>query len=224
MNRHVKPTLDLRPIFGAALDRLLTGDLAGYRGPDGTGDRFVDKLAHGMLLDPVAAAKATTAADARARGLPQLKAAVERATTLNRPKQALLDRLAQCRTLFQDETFFRHFPRRLHPLFPWQPSREPRHPLEGVYLPLNRWGSPLGEGPEWDGDFGDYVTQAWHFRWDDDTPDEALYTLGCGGGLSLMDHYTDDYAPAFLATYGKRLRRVIAEAKPGLGGLADNWD
>jgi hypothetical protein len=205
-----------RAILNGALERLVTGDMKDEIGPDGL--TFLQKLAKQLFGDPAAAAKLSAPRN------PAVKVAVDRAEALNAPKRAIMDRLARCVTLFQDDTFFRDFPSRLHPLFPWQPSREPRHPLEGVYLPLNRWGSPLGEGPDWDGDFADYVTQAWHFRWDDDTPDKALYTLGCGGALSLMDHYTDDYAPAFLATYDKGLRRMLAEAQAGVGGLADNWD
>jgi hypothetical protein len=148
---------EMSAAFGVVLDRLLDGDLKNHTGSHGR--NYVEKLAYEMLLDPALAAKLTATAR-----MPQIKTAIERATALNRPKQALLDLAERCKTLFADETFFRHFPSRLHPLFPWQPARAPIHPLEGVYLPLNRWGRPLGEGRDWDGEFADYVAQAWHFN------------------------------------------------------------
>jgi hypothetical protein len=206
------------------ITRLLDGEYKDRTGSHGR--TYVEQLAYEMLLDPKAAAKAIAIADARARGLPQLKAAVDRAKALNAPKQALLDRLAGCKTLFADETFFRHFPARLHPLFPWQPARAPIHPLEGVYLPLNRWGAPLGEGRDWDGEFADYVAQAWHFNlfpeggeFDHERHaliDEGVYDIGCSHHLG---HYLDGHAPAFLASYAGRLRRLLAEAKPSVGAL-----
>jgi hypothetical protein len=219
---HLRHTV--HTILTEAITRLTDGDLADYRGSHGR--NFIEKLAFQIF------ARGENTADliAKARS-PAIKTAFERAAALNAPKQAILDRLAQCKSLFaDDETFFRHFPSRLVPLFPWQPRREPIHPLEGVYLPLNRWRAPLGEGPEWDGGFGDYVDRAWNFNlfpdgdFDDDLSeliDEGVYSIGgCGDRrLGLMDHFTDDDAPAFLATYTVRLRRVLAEAKPGVGAL-----
>jgi hypothetical protein len=206
--------MNVQEIVDAAVERLLNGDLKNET--YGTGFTFVQKLAKQLFEDPAAAAKLSAPRN------PAVKAAVEQATALNAPKQSILDRLASCKTLFEDETFFRCFPLVLRPLFPRLPPDAPRHPLEGVYLPLNRWGKPLAEGPEWDGDFADYAGQGWHFRWDDNMPEEALYTLGCSAGLGLLDHFTDRNAPAFLAAYTKRLRRLLTLAVPGVGGLNED--
>jgi hypothetical protein len=200
-------------MLGEAITRLTDGDLKTRTGSHGL--NCLEKLARDMFLNPAAAAKLSATAR-----MPQIKIAVERAREINRPKDAIMAQLAKCKTLFADDAFFRNFPARLHPLFDWQPAREPIHPCEGMYLPLNRWGHPLGEGRDWDGDLKEYcdtddaITNAWHFRWDDDTPDEAIYDIGYSHGLPLMDHYRDDHAPAFLATYASRLRRVLAEVHP----------
>jgi hypothetical protein len=209
----------IHAIYGETISRLVDGDFKTKSNSHGR--TSTEQLARDIFLNPRAADKLIATAR-----MPQIKTALERARELNRPKDAIMVQLAKCKTLFADDAFFRNFPARLHPLFDWQPSREPIHPCEGMYLPLNRWGHPLGEGPDWDGDLKEYrdtddaIVNAWHFRSDDDTPDEAIYDIGYGRALALMDHYVDDHAPAFLAAYARRLRRLLAEVHPTAGAMA----
>jgi hypothetical protein len=196
---------NVRAIFGEVITRLLDGDMKDRRNDHGR--TYIEQLARDIFLDPK---KAELTARAR---LPEIKRSLDEATVLNRPKDAIMCQLSRCTTL--DATFFTNFPARLRPLGPWRPAGGG---LYLPYLPLNRWGHPLGKGPDWRGDLEEYldsneaIFEAWHFAPDDGTPREPLYDAP----IRSSDRRKE---AAFLATYASRLRRVLAEAKPSDGGL-----
>jgi hypothetical protein len=239
-------TSSVRVIYGAALDRLLDGDLKNHTGSHGR--NYVEKLASQMLLDPKRAAELTAGADARARGLPQLKAAVDRANALNASKQALLDKLARCKDRGSvgpngpADNFFRDMPYRLYSLRSWTKENPRWAEMEHAYLPLNHSEAPLGE-EDWRGgyEYHLHANRAWFFKCDprefgmllDEDPGySGLPHWNCGEPLRCL--YTVRDFPdvnsikrdrEFLAVYAGRLRRLLAEATPGVGGLAVvDWD
>jgi hypothetical protein len=109
----------------------------------------------------------------------------------------------------------------------------PRHD-EHVYIPLNRAGVPLrlatkeqALGEAAGGRRGDYdPAQAWHFRRDPTEIGLLIKDDRCGAEWPYKRnclYVTKDlYGVAdsvFLPIYRKRLRRLLAEAVPGIGGL-----
>jgi hypothetical protein len=218
----MKPTLDVRAIFGDVISRLLDGDLKDK--PNDNGWTFVEELARQMLFNPRKAAELI----AKAR-LPGVKASIERASALNAPKLALLATAERCkawggslRPAKGKPVFFRDLPHRLYrPYWTEENPGNPRHD-EHVYLPLSHEGVPLG------GERGDdNPARAWHFKRDpaeigvlikDDRCDaEWPYKRNCLYVTKDLYGVADN---VFLAVYRKRLRRLIAEAVPGVGGLS----
>jgi hypothetical protein len=200
-------------IFGEMIIRLLNSDFK---------DEIIEELARDMLLDPIPTAELTTCA--HAAGGP-IKAAVDRAIALNRPKQALLDLAERCkkrggyyRSDYKPGQVAFHFdlPYVLKPL---DENYGPH-----VYMPCNRDYAPLGElgkvtgGKFWK--YDNYPERAWHFRRDPREIDGAW--LDPPNVLYLYGGADKEYpsARAELETYRKRLRRVLAEAIPGVGGLS----
>jgi hypothetical protein len=219
MNAIAAPRLDVRAIFGGVIARLLDGDMKDKT--NDAGRTYVEQLAYQMFPDPAAAAKLTASAR-----LPAVKASIERAAALNAPKQAIMDLAAQCkkrgglaRRDYKSGQVAFHFdlPYVLMPL-------DKKYGLH-VYMPCNRDYAPLGQlgkmtgGMFWH--YDDYPERAWHFRrdpreiegaWLD--PPNKLYLYG---GADKVEYKS---ARAFMARYRERLRCVLAEAVPGVGGLS----
>jgi hypothetical protein len=234
----MKPTLDVRAIYEQVIERLLNGDMKGRK--NSRGWTYVEQLAHDMFLHPKMAAKLT----AMAR-LPAVKASVERALALNAPKQAIMDRAERikkrgeydrrgyyeargCRErgdLYEDGArsryrkpeepmFYLDLPFRLQPL-------DKRHGPH-VFLPLHRKYKLLGtDRNDHVRDYDDHADLAWHFRRD---PREIA-----GAWSPKQDYYVytmSDYGNSlknekpFLNEYRRRLRVLLAEAVPGVGGLS----
>jgi hypothetical protein len=150
----------------------------------------------GPAVTPKKAAELTAKASARAC-LPAVKASVERAAALNAPKLALLDHVEQIERYWTDAPYCLH---RLE---------------EGSWLPLNRSYKPLGGDPGGYYDYEACTGQAWSFRADphgiEGEPDRSEEWLYIAYDLSRVrgEH----------AAYVRRLRRILAEAVPGVGGL-----
>jgi hypothetical protein len=221
----------MRAMYGEVITRLLDGDMKDKANENGW--TFVEELARQMLLDPKAAAELTAKASARGC-LPAVKAAVERAAALNAPKLALLAIAERCKTwggsLRSDKgepVFFRDLPHRLYR--PYWTEENPGNPRrdEHVYMPLNRHGAPFGEEGGRRGDHDYNPAQAWHFRRDpaelgilikdDRSAAEWPYKRNCLYTTKDLCGVADS---AFLPVYRERLRRVLAEAVPGVGGLS----
>jgi hypothetical protein len=218
------PRLDLRPSFGRAIVQLLDGHMKDER--DANGWTFVEQLACDMFLSPQKAAKACAIAEARARGLPQLKAAIDRAKTLNAPKDAIMARLALCkdRGPYQRDPHLRSphfhldFPKKLHDL-------DPERYGPWCYLPTNYHHSVLGS----DGDCGswsfssqaDHSWDMWCFRRDPHQI-EGAWSPRKGFGDYLYTPHDEDECKTerkWLDRYRARLRLLLAEAVPGAGAL-----
>jgi hypothetical protein len=227
----VKPTPDGRAIFGEVIERLLNGDMRDRKNSrDWT---YVEELARQMLLNPEKAAELTAKASAPGC-LPGIKASVERAAALNAQKLAILATAERCKTwggslrpAKGEPVFFRDLPHRLYR--PYWTEENPGNPRrdEHVYMPLNRDGAPFGEEGGRRGDFAYHPAQAWHFRRD---PDEIGILIKDDRSAAEWPYKRNSlYAikdlkgiadGAFLAVYRKRLRRLLAEAVPGVGGLS----
>jgi hypothetical protein len=118
--------------------------------------------------------------------------------------------------------FFRDLPHRLYR--PYWTEENPRNPRrdEHVYLPLSHEGVPLG------GERGDEnPARAWHFRRDPAEVGVLIKDDRCGAEWPYKRnclYVTKDlYGVAdnvFLSIYQKRLRRLLAEVVPGIGGLS----
>jgi hypothetical protein len=216
----------VRAAFGEVLD-LLDGDFKDRT--NSRGNTYTEELARQMFLDQAMAEKLNATAQ-----LPQVRAAVDRAVVLNRPKQDLLDIARRCqerggydRSDYKGGQVAFHFdlPYVLMPLDekhgPLAPAGQ--RPAAHVYMPCNRDYAPLGElgkatgGSFWD--YDDYPERAWHFRrdpreiegaWLD--PPNVLYLYGAADREYPSDR-------AFMEIYRKRLRLVLAEAVPGAGPL-----
>jgi hypothetical protein len=216
MNAHRKPALDLRPVFGDAIAKLLDGDMKAER--NDAGWTFVEQLARDMFLSAEKAAKVTAIADARARGLPQLKAAVDRARELNAPKQALLD-FAERTDPFDPQFLID---------LPFCFSRLDTTCGDGtqLWLPTNRKYKPLGKPLR--GTFYDYeefADQAWHFRRNPREIAGAWARQQDFVWIEAEREYSRKARRAFHQLYLDRLRRILAEAIPRCGGLARiDWD
>jgi hypothetical protein len=192
----VKPTPDGRAIFGEAIERLLNGDMADKANDNGR--TYIEQLARDMFRDPKKAAELTATARS-----PAARGSIERANALNARKQAIVDRAEHIK---HDKRFLSDLPYCLHRL------------EDGSWLPLNRSYKPLGGDPCGYYDYQACTGQAWRFRadpheidgvWQPDMGEEWLYIaydLCRGRG----EH----------AAYVRRLRRVLAEAVPGVGGLS----
>ncbi len=209
---------DCRAIFNTVIDRLLNGDMKDKRNAGGW--TYVEQLAHDMFADPKMAAKLTATA-----GLPGVKASLKRAAALNAPKLALLATAEQCKT--RGATFRLDLPHRLLRLH-HSTDEDPRYG-EHVYLPLNRSGVPLGEEAGWRGCYDRCDASAWHFRRDpneigvlidDDSEIEGGWPPGGRNYLYITDDLHGMADSVFLSVYRDRLRRVLAEAVPGVGGLS----
>jgi hypothetical protein len=183
------------------------------------GRTFVEELAHGMFLDPNLAAKLTASANARARGIPSLKASIERAMALNAPKNALLSTLDRCKgrgPLQREEhepppNFYLDFPKKLHQL-------DPERYGPWCYLPTNWHHALIGTDGHSFSSRDDYGWEMWAFRRD---PFEIEGAWSDQRGYFYTWRDKDDCKTdrAFLARYRDRLRRVLAEAVPGVGAL-----
>jgi hypothetical protein len=191
------------------------------------GWNYVEELARQMFLDPKTAAELVAKASAPGC-LPGIKASVERAAALNAPKLALLATAERCKELgsFQrggrGPLFYLDLPYTIEPLFerygPLAPSSQ-----DGaqVYLPVHRNYKPLGTdyaGPVRGYDVADL---AWHSGV---TPARSR-ALGrrsndCCYFYTSVDYDNYRTEKEFLAAYRDRLRRVLAEAVPGMGGLS----
>jgi hypothetical protein len=226
----VKPMPGVRAIFEQVFERLLNGDMKERK--NSRGWNYVEELAR-QMLDPKKAAQLIAKASARGC-LPGIQASVERAVALNAPKLALLATAERCKTwggslrpAKGEPVFFRDLPHRLHrPYWTEENPGNPRHD-EHVYMPLNRNGAPLGEEAGWcGGDYNYNPAHAWHFRRDpaeigvlikdDRCAAEWPYRRNC---LYVTDDLYGVADNAFLGVYRERLRRVLAEAVPGMGGL-----
>jgi hypothetical protein len=225
-------------LLGETLDRLTDGDLKNYTGSHGR--TFIEQLARDLLLDPITAEKLLTARH------PAVRAAIDRATALNTPKQALLDRLARCKdrgSVYDDmpkdeANFFRDMPCRLYSLRSWTKEDPSWERMEHAYLPLNQNAAPLGEEVDWHQRRGEYhrcTDQAWFFRCDprefgmliDKDPDQPGSRHWKQNEPPRCLYTVRDFPdvnstkrdPEFLAAYAGRLRRLLAEAVL-LGALA----
>jgi hypothetical protein len=181
-----------------------------------------------MFERPELAAKLTAMAH-----LPAVKASIERAAALNAPKLAILDLAERCKTWggsLQPEqvVFFRDLPHRL--FRPYWTDENPGNPRrdEYAYVPLNWHGAPFGEDGGRRGDHDYSPARAWHFRRDpaefavliDDDPE--IIHGDAPGKRNYLYAIADLHGvadSAFLAVYRKRLRRLLAEAVPGVGAL-----
>jgi hypothetical protein len=193
----VKPMPPVRAIYGEVITRLLDGDEKDRT--NGNGRTFVEELARQMLLNPKKSAELTARASAPGC-LPAVKSAVERAAALNAPKLALLDHVKRIERYWTDAPYCMH---RLE---------------DGSWLPLNRSYKPLGGDPGAYYDYEACTGQAWSFRadpheiegvWQPDRSEEWLYIA-----------YDLSRVRGEHAAYLRRLRRVLAEAVPGVGGLS----
>jgi hypothetical protein len=207
---------DVRAIYEQVIERLLNGDMKDRK--NSRGWNYVEELARQMLLDPKMAAKLTAMAH-----LPAVKASVERALALNAPKQAIMDRAERIKKRGEYDrrycepgkpAFYLDLPFRFQPL-------DKRHGPH-VYLPLHRKYKLLGTNyndhvPSYD----DHADLAWHFRRD---PREIE-----GAWSPKQDYFvytSSDYGNSlknekpFLNEYRRRLRVLLAEAVPGVGGLS----
>jgi hypothetical protein len=217
------PTPDVRAIYEEAIERLLNGDMKDRK--NSRGWNYVEELARQMLLDPKKAVELVTKASARGC-LPAIKASVERAAALNAPKLALLATAERCKKrggyTREDGSpaFYLDLPYKLHQL---DPERHGPH----VYLPTNRHHRPLGQEQHEGGSHKDHAGQAWHFRGDPHEI-EGAWSKHCGDYLYVSeDRDKCKTERAFLELYGGRLRRILAEAVPSVGGLRvepDDWD
>jgi hypothetical protein len=218
------PRLDTRAMFGTDIARLLDGDMNDKR--NDAGWTFVEQLARDMFLSPDKAAEATAIADARARGLPQLKAAVDRAKALNAPKDAVMARLALCkdRGPYQRDPHYRSphfhldFPKKLHDL-------DPERYVPWCYLPTNYHHSVLGSDgscESWSfSDRDDHSWDMWCFRRDPHEIEGAWSSHERHGDYLYTHHDTDDrgWGRKYIDRYSARLRLLLAEAVPGVGAL-----
>jgi hypothetical protein len=231
----------MRAIYEQVIERLLNGDMKDRKNCRGW--NYVEELARQMILDPKKAAELIAKASARGC-LPGIKASVERAVALNAPKLALLATADQikkrghydrrgyyeargCRDrgdLYEDGArsryrkpeepmFYLDLPFRLQPL-------DKRHGPH-VFLPLHRKYKLLGtDRDDHVRDYDDHADVAWHFRRDpreiegawSPKQDYFVYTMSDYGN-SLKNE------KPFLNEYRRRLRVLLAEAVPGVGGL-----
>jgi hypothetical protein len=207
------PIPDARAIFEDAIARLLTGDMKDTKNDNGL--TYLQQLAHDMFADPKMAAKLTASAR-----LPGVKASLERAAALNAPKLALLELAGRCKKLGRytrrDGRPAPHFYLDL----PYCLRQLDQSHGEHVYLPVNRHYKPLGQEQHAHGAYEDHAGQAWHFRRDPheiegawSKTDRSYFYVGEDVGRYRTER-------AFLEAYrDDRLRRVLAEAVPGVGGL-----
>jgi hypothetical protein len=210
----VKPSPDVRAIFGEVIERLLNGDMAGKKNANGW--TYIEQLAKDLFERPELAAKLTAMAH-----LPAVKASIERAAALNAPKLALLATAERCKKLDgfdrgrKSPQFYSDLPYTIEHL-------DERHGPH-VYLPVHRNYNPLGTdydgGPARSHDVADL---AWHFRRDPREIEGAWSPKqrDCCYFYTSVDYDNCLTENAFLATYRDRLRRVLAEALPGVGGLS----
>jgi hypothetical protein len=192
----VKPMPRVRAIYGEVITRLLDGELKDEK--NASGWTYAEQLARDMFLHPKSAAELTAKASAKGC-LPAVKAAVERAAALNAPKLALLDHVKRIERFWTDAPYC-------------------IHRLEGgSWLPLNRSYKPLGGDPGRYYDYEACAGQAWSFRadphgiedvWQPDMSEEWLYIT-----------YDLSRVRGEHAAYLRRLRRILADAVPGVGGL-----
>jgi hypothetical protein len=196
---------NMRAIYEEAIERATNGDLKDTK--NSRGWNYVEEFARQMLLAPRKAAGLIAKASTRGC-LPGVKASVERAVALNAPKLALLATAERCKKRggFRGEgpapVLSLDLPYKLHRL---DPERYGEH----VYVPTDRYHRPLGQEARYEGgSYEDHAGQAWHFRRDF----HGLYFY------TLADRHLTDRA--FLAIYRVRLRCVLAEAVPGVGGLS----
>jgi hypothetical protein len=228
----------VRAIYEKVIERLLNGDMKDKKNERGW--TYIEQLAKDLFERPEEAAKLT----AMAR-LPAIKASIERANALNAPKQAIMDcaelikkrgsydrrsyyetrRRRDRRDWYEDEArsryrkpeepmFYLDLPFMLQPL-------DKRHGPH-VFLPLHRKYKLLGtDRNDYVRDYDDHADLAWHFRRD---PREIE------GAWSPKQEYfiytSSDYGNSlrnekpFLNEYPRRLRILLAEAVPGVGGLS----
>jgi hypothetical protein len=218
-----------RIIFGEVIDRLLDGNMKARRNDNGW--NYVEELARQMLLNPKKSGELLSKASTPGC-LPGIKASVERAAALNAPKQAIMDLAARCkerggfaRRDYKPGQVAFHFDLP-YVLMPFDTKYGPH-----TYMPCNRDYALLGElgkmtgGPFWR--YEDHPERAWHFRrdpreiegaWLD--PPNVLYLYGAADTVVYKS------ARAFMERCRDRLRRALAEAVPGVGGLApaSNWN
>jgi hypothetical protein len=217
----------LATIYEDAIERLLDGDMKDTKNSHGW--TYIEQLAKDLFERPEEAAKLT----AMAR-LPGVKASIERAAALNAPKLAILATAERCKTwggslrpAKGEPVFFRDLPHRLYrPYWSEENPGNPRHD-ERVFMPLNRDGAPFGEEGGRRGDFGYNPAQAWHFRRDPAELGILFKNDLCSAewpykrnSLYVIKDLKGVADSAFLAVYRKRLRRLLAEAVPGVGGLS----
>jgi hypothetical protein len=150
---------------------------------------------------------------------------------LNAPKLALLATAERCKSWWEtakgEPVFSRDLPHRLYR--PYWTEENPGNPRrdEHVYMPLNLDGAPFGEEGGRRGDFGYNPAQAWHFRRDPAELGILFKNDLCSAewpykrnSLYVIKDLKGVADSAFLAVYRERLRRVLAEAVPGVGGLS----
>jgi hypothetical protein len=169
----------------------------------GTEDRAdIEELAKKLFLDR--SLRLSPGDSRKLARVPAVKSAVVRAAKLSVRKHAIMDRLAKCvSTLSYLEgqlpwDFYTDFPWRLRQL-------DPEMYGPWTFQPLNCCGGAMGG----EGD-------AWYFRRD---PHEIEDAFAPDGSIVENRRAEDRSARVFLARYGRRLRRILAEAIPGRGGL-----
>jgi hypothetical protein len=187
---------NMRAIFGDVIGRLLDGDMKDKKNSNGR--TYIEQLARDIFRVPKKAAELTATAR-----LPAVRATIERANALNARKQAIVERAEHIK---HDERFWTDLPYCLHRL------------EDGSWLPLNRSYKPLGGDPLGYYDYEACTGQAWGFRgdpheiegvWQPDMSEEWLYIP-----------YDLCRLRGEHAAYVRRLRRVLAEAMPGVRGLS----
>jgi hypothetical protein len=135
--------------------------------------------------------------------VPAVKSAVERAAKLNARKHAIMDRLAKCVSSVPYTAG--SLPMQFYGDFPWGLRRlDPADYGPWCYQPTDCRGGPIGG----EGD-------AWYFRRD---PYE-IEAAWSPDGFIMENRGERESARVFLARYGRRLRRILAEAVPGMGAL-----
>ena len=98
--------------------------------------------------------------------------------------------------------------------------RQPDLTSSDMWLPCNRQYQPLGEHVYGRTTYDRCTDRAWHFRCD---PHEIEGAWAERDGLYLYtskDRGEFRSECAFIAAYVERLRLVLAEAVPGVGGLS----
>jgi hypothetical protein len=209
---------DVRAIFENLLNRSLDGDLKDV--VDAKGLTFLQGVADNLFANPEVEAPTLR----RFGHVPVVKAVLERAKALNAPKDAIMHLAQRCKDRggwHRRDRDPGNYKPAFHLDLPYQFKRLDARHGPHVYLPVNRHYGPLGrDRREWRGSYDDYADQAWHFRRDPLeiegvwlAPPNVSYLYGGGDTVVYKS------ARAFMARHRDRLRRVLAEAVGGLGGL-----